>query len=281
MISAGDLTAIIGDAERDGKGGEQYCGVWSLTSKHHVFNAFGNSYAGLLPGELRKKSPVLESFTDTQATLIHEPNDNRPVKAIATYSVSEPYYLDHTLTVTDLSDMRPDGWPYREVSWCCYMNSPEDPRIHFRSQGEWFRHVPPVHGRESNIAPAYESNLETLPPQKNDNGRWSPFHYDRIETRFDLPFYYGRVGPMVLILIFDPPQWLRFFISPSGGGSSLIPNKNCPAWDFHWIIPPDEYETDREYTFRVRAVYKPFVSDEDVLAEYERCRDELNFAQIS
>ena len=33
-------------------GGPQYCGLWSLTSKHRQFNCYGNSYAGLIPGEL-------------------------------------------------------------------------------------------------------------------------------------------------------------------------------------------------------------------------------------
>ena len=43
MIQAGEITAIIGDASRDGIGGTQYCGLWSLTSKHWPFNAFGNT----------------------------------------------------------------------------------------------------------------------------------------------------------------------------------------------------------------------------------------------
>ena len=49
LLQAGEIQAVVGDASRDGVGGTQYCGVWSLTSKHRQFNAFGNSYAGLLP----------------------------------------------------------------------------------------------------------------------------------------------------------------------------------------------------------------------------------------
>ena len=82
---------------------------------------------------------------------------------------------------------------------------------------------------------------------------------------------------MVMILVFDRPKWLRFFCSPTGGGSSLIPGKTCPAWDFEWIIPESDYEVGKEYAFRVRLIYKPFVSDEDVLAEYRKAQSELGF----
>jgi hypothetical protein len=75
---------------------------------------------------------------------------------------------------------------------------------------------------------------------------------------------------MVLILIFDQPRWLRFFCSPNGGGPSLLPGKSCPAWDFEWVIPAAEYRVGREYRFRVRIVYKRFVSDEDVMEEVRR-----------
>jgi len=77
---------------------------------------------------------------------------------------------------------------------------------------------------------------------------------------------------MVLILIFGKPEWLRFFCSPSGGGASLLLGKTCPAWDFEWVIPNGEYEVGKEYEFKMRLVYKQFVSDEDVLAEYEAAR---------
>ena len=59
MLQAGEIQAIVGDASRNGVGGQQYCGLWSLTSKHRIFNAFGNSYAGLIPGEIRGNSPTL------------------------------------------------------------------------------------------------------------------------------------------------------------------------------------------------------------------------------
>lgn len=278
MLQAGDIQVIVGDAERDGSGGRQYCGLWSLTSKHRVFNAFGNSYAGLLPGPIRGQSPILEIIDDTACALVCKADARYPVDVRATYRVMAPYYLDHTLTLVDHRDMR-GSLPFREVSWCCYMNSPEDSRIHFLSRGEWFRYISPQHGVGSNIAPAYvpDSELEKWPDMPADK---RPFHIDRIDRRFDQPFYYGRLGSMVMILVFDTPRWLRFFCSPTGGGGSLLPGRSCPAWDFEWIIPERDYAVGRTYQFRVRLVYKPFESDADVLREVRQSQAALYFERI-
>jgi len=278
LLQAGEIQIIVGDASRNGVGGKQYCGLWSLTSKHRQFNAFGNSYAGLLPGEIRGKSPVLELLDESTCGLVREADESRPVDVRATYRVSAPYYVDHTLSFCDKRDMRSRGCDFREVSWCCYMNCPEDSRIHFLSEGEWFRYISPKHGVGSNIAPSYipDTELEVWP--KIEGRR--PFHWDRLLRRFDGPFYYGRLGDMVLILIFDTPHWLRFFCSPTGGGGSLLPSQSCPAWDFEWVIPSAAYELNREYHLRTRLVYKKFISDEDVLQEYRKAQEELDLQRI-
>lgn len=278
LIQTGEIQVVVGDASREGVGGTQYCGLWSLTSKHRPFNAFGNSYAGLLLGELRGKSPMLEGVDACTCALVREADERRPVDVRATYQVVAPYYVDHVLTFCDRKDVRGRGCGFREVSWCCYMNCPEDLRIHFLSGGEWVRYISPEHGVGSNIAPGYisEEKLETWPDVQ---GR-RPFHWDRMDRRFDEPFYYGRVGDMVMILIFDIPHWLRFFCSPSGGGPSLLPGQTSPAWDFEWVIPESAYQVNREYRLRVRLVYKRFVSDEDVVQEVRTAQEALGFQKV-
>ncbi len=283
MLQAGEIQAIVGDDSRDGTGGRQYCGLWSLTSRYRAFNAFGNSYAGLLPGDLRGKSPTLRVMDGRTAELGRRADDRHPCDCTAIYRVAEPFYIDHSLTITDRADLcvrEGVPLPYREVSCCCYMNSPQDPRLHFRSRGEWFRYISARHGVGSNIAPAYVGD-EELEVMQKQSGEIVPFHVDRIERRFDEPFYYGRLGAMVLILIFDTPRWLRFFCSPSGGGPSLLPDQACPAWDFEWIIPGSEYRLHEPYTFRLRLVYKRFESDDDVLAEVDKAQRDLGFERVS
>ncbi len=284
LLQAGEIQVIIGDASRDGVGGHQYCGIWSLTSKHRPFNAFGNSYAGLIPSEIRGKAPMLEAVDDTSCTLSRAADDSRPVDVRAEYTVKAPYYIDHTLVFTDRKDARQPGCEFREVRWCCYMNCPEDPRLHFLSQGQWHAYIPPSHGVAANIAPAYvpDNDLEVWPVQsdwRHQRADDRPFHWDRYEHRFDLPFYYGRLGEMAMILIFDTPRWLRFYCSPSGGGQSLIPGQHCPAWDFEWVIPASAYQVGRQYSLRVRLVYKRFVSREDVLEECGKAQADLCFEE--
>ena len=98
MFQTEEIQVIIGDASRDGVGGRQYCGIWSLTSKHRVFNAFGNSYAGLIPGELRGKAPVLKVTGTDSAELVRSADEHYPVDACARYVLKSPNIIEHTLT---------------------------------------------------------------------------------------------------------------------------------------------------------------------------------------
>jgi hypothetical protein len=110
---------------------------------------------------------------------------------------------------------------------------------------------------------------------------YPPFNWVEWNKKsFDEPFYYGRFQKMVMILIFDRPKWIRFYVSPSGGGESLIPGISSPAWDFEWIIPEKDYQINRDYKFRVRLVYKQYESDEDVLKEFRKAQDELGFEKV-
>ncbi|MAE61123.1 MAG: hypothetical protein CMJ49_07180 [Planctomycetaceae bacterium] len=286
MIQAGDIQAVVGDASRNSQRGQQYCGLWSLTSRHRPFNAFGNSYAGLLPGEIRGKSPTLHVINDQQCALERKADDTCPVDVRADYHIKAPNTIDHTLTFQDHRDVRAADCDHREVSWCCYMNCPDDSRLHFRADNDWHRYISAKHGSGSNIAPSYVSadQLEAWPNKSEwtqTHGPNWPFHWDRYDVRFDQPFYYGRLGEMIMILVFDTPCWLRFFCSPSGGGPSLIADRTCPAWDFLWAIPNADYQINREYTLRLRLIYKPFVSDDDVLDELHRTQTELGFETVT
>ena len=49
----------------------------------------------------------------------------------------------------------------------------------------------------------------------------------------------------------------------------------CPAWDFEWIIPEGEYMPGRDFTFRVRMIYKRFLSDDDILLEVQKAQQAL------
>jgi hypothetical protein len=69
---------------------------------------------------------------------------------------------------------------------------------------------------------------------------------------------------MVLAFFFDGDEVIRFSQSPTGGGELN------PAWDFQYLIPSPE--TGKKYSFKVRIVYKPFISGNDILEEYSKWR---------
>ncbi len=279
LIRAGEIEAIVGD----GAGHRVRPGLWAMSSIQHHFSIFKNLSSGMLTGEFRgKDNTVLEYVDDSTSVLKREPTGDHPVRASLVYRARSPYYLDTELTVCDMIDFiatRPAEGNERQVSYNCYMNSPEDSRIHFLSGGQWERWVPEKHGGPgSSIAPSYlkDSELEVWPQTDDPRFHW----YQRYEKRFDEPFYYGRLGKMVLIFVFDRPRWLRFYLSPEGGGESLIPGCHSPAWDFEWLIPRKDYRPNQEYTFRTCLVYKPFVSDEDVLAEVRKVQRELGYETV-
>ena len=271
LIQAGEIQVVVGDASRAGVGGAQYCGVWSLTSKERRFNAFGDSYAGLIPGEIKGRNPSLQPATREAVALVRAADDEYPVDVRASYVLRAPYYIDHEILFRDKRDVRRHGSDFRQVSWASYISSPEDPRIHYLSRGEWVRYVPPEHGVGASVAPAYlaAEELETWP----DVGDERPFDWSWAPDPFDRPFYYGRIGEMVVIFVFANLRRLRFCASPSDGGPGILPGKTCPAWNFKWVVPGDRYEVARPYRFRMTLVYKKYVSDEDVLEEVDKVNE--------
>ncbi|MFH1069777.1 MAG: hypothetical protein V1794_09200 [Candidatus Glassbacteria bacterium] len=279
MIRAGEIEAIVGD----GAGHRVRPGLWSMSSIKRQFSIFRNMSSGMLAGDFRSKAnSVLEYVNDSTSMLKREPTDDYPVRAKLIYRARSPYYLDTEITIHDVVDLiaaRPKEGNERQVAYNCYVNSPEDIRINFLSGGQWERFIPAVHGGPgSSIAPSYlkDSELEVWPQSDDPRFHW----YKRYEKRFDEPFYYGRFGNMVLILVFDQPKLIRFYLSPSGAGDSMIPGQTSPAWDFEWLIPRKDYQANKDYTFRTCLVYKQFESDEDVIREVKKVQHDLGYETV-
>ena len=90
------------------------------------------------------------------------------------------------------------------------------------------------------------------------------------------PFYFGRSGENVFALMFERTSdkgELRFAQSPSGGG------KGNPAWDFVYFRR--DYAVNREFSFRVRAVFRKFTSADEIVRLYEHwSRQKVKFLQL-
>jgi len=80
-------------------------------------------------------------------------------------------------------------------------------------------------------------------------------------------FYYGLCRGMCFQYMFDRDAGIRFANGVTGAGP------HNPAWDYQWIVRP--VEVGRERTMQIRALYKPFVSRADCLAESDRWQASL------
>ena len=109
-------------------------------------------------------------------------------------------------------------------------------------------------------------NAKDLTYDADHNFKLNLWSYDY--PRFTKPFYYGRADHgMVLILMFDrmvsPEDEIRFSIF-----KFKVPRAPRPAWDFQYVI--HRVEEDRSYGFKVRLIWKKFVSPEDCQDEFDR-----------
>ncbi|MFH1071070.1 MAG: hypothetical protein V1794_15735 [Candidatus Glassbacteria bacterium] len=281
LLRAGEIEAIIGDGSRS----RNHPGIWMLTNEHRHFNVFHNRSSAMNGGGLRNRNPVVEQLDETSCVLKKESTEKDPTVIRAKFTAVAPYYLDYELETTDTQD-RLGGLGHHSIGFANYTNSPSDIRIHYLSNGEWYAWVPAPYDKDgkfggpgSSVAPNYvpKEDFEVWPEGWDDPSFW---WYKRHDRGFDEPFFYGRFDDQVVIWVFDQPKMLRFFLSPIGGGPSLIPGLTSPAWDFEWIIPKKDYEVGRTYKFRCRIIYKPYEGDEDVLKEVRKTQAELGYETV-
>ncbi len=194
------------------------------------------------------------------------------VASTLTYTVVAPHYIDFEFRC------RPqDAQLFGERGWAIfffanYMNDVADVPLHFRgvrqpgAEETWIAGDAPRGPADWNSGGTYR-HVDAAPLKYDDDVefRLNSWSYD--EPRFTKPFYYGRAGEgMALILMFDkshtPVDEMRFSLF-----KFKLPQHPRPAWDFQYVV--HRVETDREYGFRGRLVWKKFVSPADCLAEYE------------
>lgn len=274
-IAAGDLTAVIGDNEADEGQRAGYNGVQALTSVHRPDNLFVPGLAGINLEHLfdgrdlarpelffePRQAPMEVERVGDQAAILHQAaTPTLRVQSMTTFTLRRPHYLDLDLRlVLRAPTLRYD---YLLAFWASYLNAPEDRAMYFLGRpraepvGEgWQRLFSEAHYDRSTVCPA---GVEPELPHELSRPALA---YSYAPLAFTRPFFYGRRRNMVFALMFDQSDNVRFTHSPTGGGGVN------PAWDFQWVLRRPV--VDREYHLRARALYKPWVSADDVLREYE------------
>lgn len=260
-LRGGELTLLLGDETDHGAQRPGYIGIWGLTSLRQPTNVFFPRYAGWIQ---RRSLAAVTRVSDTEGVIQHlDPGGSRTIKQ--TFKIVPPHYFDCTFSQVAAADSV-------YFAGTSYMNGPDDPGIYFLDpQMRWQRHYDPVHGNAASVWPDGMPLplLQRVPNAPYKHGTMS-FADSVSSWRYhsDYALFFGRFKQMVLAHMFPPRCGVIPYMSPSGGGSQPDGRRN-PAWD--WRIQLSKgVKPKTEIHFTMRAIYKEFVSNDDVLAEYRR-----------
>lgn len=237
----------------------QYAGL----NLEHIFSGDAQSFGWNIFEPRRAPMQLLRRSTN-RVELQQERTEHWPLRSRLIYEVTNDA-VDLTYCGTPLAD----AWQrhgYIGVFFASYIDRPEDMSLQFigRCRGDtrtrWVKHLPPKHGVAANHRPVGS----TWDPRLDDG-----FNIELVkgvsEFEYAYPFYFGRSGENVFVMMFERPgadREIRFAQSPSGGGTGN------PAWDF--IYYQRAYTVNREFCFRARAVLRKFTNTDDIIRLYEQ-----------
>lgn len=289
-FQVGDLTAVIGDNAADQASGHRagYNGLWSLKHAAGERDFFVPGIAGLnlehiVSGEgeqdrdvffePRRAPMTFRRLSETGAELYQPPTPTFFLESWSRFQLVAPHYIDLDFRCRATQHVFPHG--YIGLFWASYMNAPEDKSLYFRGGWEdrgkaemWQQFCTPVHNHDSTVRHRADDFDMTFAEDAPDAlyKHFSPL-------RFDAPFYYGNFDDFTVIFLFDRLEGIRFTHSPSGGGANAERETTNPAWDFQFLIP--DYEVAREYRFKMRAIFRPRCSREEIDREFQDWRASL------
>ena len=275
-IEVGDLKAVFVDnAEMTPDHRAGYNGIAQLYHPAEDSGIFVPSYAGfnlehIFGGdsleqlfEPRRHPMTLYRKADDEVLLHQDSTPLSGVESLTSFRIVPPHYIDVTVEcLFHREDFFRHG--YAGLFWASYIHRPEDRKIYFRGTAEnnadsasWIAAWSEKHGVSSTHKHADDNQDFYFADDFNARlaNHFSGYRYTE-------PFFFGRYDSMVLAYLFDADETIRFSQSPTGGGELN------PAWDFQYLIPSPRQ--GKKYSFRVRMVYKPFVSEDDVWEEYRK-----------
>lgn len=283
-FTVGDLTAVIGDNDAKGEHRAGYNGLWSLTHRTEPTNLFVPTVSGLNfehvfdgetldpPGqssiffEPRNAKMTFRKISATEAELHQPPTPTFRLESTTRFTLREPDAIDFRFRFKPTQHVFKRG--YLGLFWASYINAPEDKSMYLRGKGQWLQHCTPAHNALSTVVHA-DDRLELTFAE----GHRDCLYRSLSPLRYDLPLFYGLFRKHIFMIMFDRTAGLRLAHSPSGGGSNTQLQTTNPAWDFQYILP--KYEVNTEYELRARAVYRERCSRDEVLKLYEAWHKEF------
>lgn len=248
----------------------------AFDDENETRQAVGLNYEHLMSGHLDgrnnkapRSGPFPLSVSPVGSWTLTRAKENSPwnVSAEMSYRMVGPHYIDFAFnaTIHDAAQFGQNN--YALFFFASYMNDVIDPEIHFRGfpnagdPEQWVSSFPPTNGIGNWAAPqAVELPYDTSDWALNIN---IPI---QDSPRIAQPFYYGRTAHgMVYMVMFDklytPSDEIRFAVA-----RWKLPEEMRPAWDFAYVVR--SLQDGQKVGFRGRLVWKPWVSPEDCLDEY-------------
>lgn len=272
VLRRGPVEALVitnaagGDALPQHRAG--YSGIASLKHRRRDANLFVPAYAGLNfehihDGKTRDRKQLFEPrnapmelrlIDPDTVELYQAPTPNWQLESCLRYQILEDGALEMTLECIPRKRTFANG--YIGLFWASYIHQPTSLDIHFRGSEpgkpeRWIRGVTPAHGVNA-THPAADDQRRFV----HDRDFPLTLVFNRSKYVYRQPWYYGVSHGMALALMFRPRDQIRFAQSPSGGG------RGNPAWDFQHFI--DNYRVGQRYQMRMRALYTPFESAEQM-----------------
>ncbi len=281
----GELEAVIGDNAAEGQHRAGYNGIWSLKhatadrslfvptvaglNHEHIFDGATNGKQEIF-FEPRYAPMTFQRLGEFESELHQPPTPTFHVESWSRFKLVAPHYIDFQYRCRPRQHAFQFG--YIGLFWASYINAPDDKSMYFRGSvgrgsPSWMQLCTQAHNDESTVLYRDDSDELKFDPAYRD----SLFkNYSRM--RYDMPFFYGLFGRHVFLVMFDRAEGIRLTHSPSGGGFASERQSTNPAWDFQFIIP--KYEVNQEYSFRLRVVFREQCSREEIMAEYQRWRQQ-------
>lgn len=272
FVEAGQLKATFVDNSAFGEFHRAgYNGIAELFHQQQDSSIFVPFYAGFnlehifggdSLGEIfePRKAPMF-LYQDENKILIYQPaTPASSVENLTKFEIVAPHYIDVEFRcIIHSKNFFPHN--YAGLFWASYINAPSNKHIYFWGQDK------NQEGKSWIAAYSSKHGFKSCHRWKNDNADYyfAPnFNLTLVNNfsdyKYDLPVYFGKYHNMAFAYFFDQSDGIRFSQSPTGGGATN------PAWDFQYIIP--NLKVGKEYSFKARLVYKPFISNEDILKEY-------------
>lgn len=294
-LTVGELSAIVQDNSRSPK---SLSGIQSLFhSAAPDFDAYDPDTSGASAGLNFEHIISGHSDPDNRFTPRHGPYSlfvidehtvelrrraqDSPWRVDSTmrYQLVPPHYVDFEFRCIPREIEKFGERRYAIFFWANYMHEVEDVALHFRGiagdiQPEnWRRGDAPQAHPDYNGGGTYRHrDAKPLAYDDNHNFKLNVWSYD--EPRYTEPFYFGRARHnMMFQLMFDRSYSEEEEIRFSLFKFKVNDERKRPAWDYQYVI--HEPKAHREYGYRGRLVWKPFVGEQDAASEYERWRDSL------